>query len=115
DGHPLSAEEITAVSSGDSLIGWTAANAIRRSTADEDQLDGLREVYRQSRATDTNKTTRWRIVHLLGAFPTEANAAFLFQALTTDPYHWVKYGATRALVEIAARAGDALATSVITK
>jgi len=115
DDQTLSAEEITAVSSGDSLIGWTAANTIRRSTVGEDQLERLRDTYRQSRATDTNKTVRWRIVHVLGAFPTEANATLLFEALTTDPYHWVKYGATRALVETAAKAPDALATSVLTK
>jgi len=113
DGQALSPGETAAVSSGDSLIGWTAANAIRRGTVDEQQLEWLRDAYRQNRAADTNKTVRWRIVHVLGAFPTEANAAQLLEALTADPYHWVKYGAARALVETAANAGDALAMSVL--
>jgi hypothetical protein len=82
----------------DGVMGWTAANVLRRST-----LNGVaREVERL--ASNGTRPVRWRAVHVLGAHPGSKSEQVLTRALTDDDYHWVKYGALRSLIEIAAAA-----------
>jgi len=81
----------------DSLLGWTFANVLKRLPLSDELQGSLRAMI-----GDANRTVRWRIVHVLGSFPNEPNAALLFSRLENDDYHWVRYGATRSLVEMAA-------------
>jgi HEAT repeat protein len=62
--------------------------------------------------TASSDVVRWRIVHVLGAFPNEANAATLFERLDVDCDRWVRYGAVRSIVELAARAQEDLRHAV---
>ena len=90
------------VESLDSVLGWTAANVIKRLRLDASQLSALCDSY-VSRATDvTANAIRWRVVHALGAFPEAGAIATLEVAAKSDPSMWVRYGATRSLIEIAA-------------
>jgi pimeloyl-ACP methyl ester carboxylesterase/GTPase SAR1 family protein len=99
--------DIKKIISEDSVLGWTASNVIRRfklSDADQRQLRAYFEVYRQKKYKDsTNDSIKWRIVHALGRTPSIENKALFLNILKTDDeYIWVKYGAARSLVEVAA-------------
>lgn len=89
--------DINVIFQDDSLLGWTIANVLKRLPLSEPLLKRLRLPI-----TNQNGTVRWRIVHVLGSFPSEANATLLFDRLDHDDYHWVRYGATRSLIESAA-------------
>ena len=84
----------------DSIVGWTYANIVKRLALTAGQQETLR-----GWIVDSSPEVRWRIVHALGAFPNLENRDFLFDVLNEggDTYRWVRYGATRSLVEIAAR------------
>lgn len=95
--------------SGDSVMGWTMANVARR-------LDMTVRVRRElvSKLLDAEVPVRWRIAHVLGAFPTNSNSRVLLKLLDADESHLVRYGSLRSLVEMAARTGDPrLRSSVI--
>lgn len=67
----------------------------------------LRTIFHSSDSTEhLHNTRRWRIVHALGKFNNKENVTVLFNALRKDPYHWVRYGAIRSLVEIAANSEE---------
>lgn len=89
------------------LIGWIAANALRRNRLNDRQL---RKVSRALAAG--TPTVRWRAAHVLGAQPTRHSVDRLLRALDKDGWVWVRYGAIRALVEIAGRS-DSLRSHVI--
>jgi hypothetical protein len=89
---------IARIAEEDSLAGWTVANVLRRIRLTEAQLASMREMI-----DGAGETVRWRIVHALGAHPSEENVSVLFDLLTSDEYMWVRYGAVRSLVECAAR------------
>lgn len=82
----------------DSLRGWTFANVLREVELEPRLQNTLREVLRQA----NSETVRWRVVHVLGAYPTAANAEALLERFANEPPGWVRYGAIRALVEVAA-------------
>ncbi|MDA0181532.1 hypothetical protein OJ997_14600 [Solirubrobacter phytolaccae] len=98
--RPLRDDVIDALTSSDALHGWTAANVIKRYEGTDDASRRMREMVRTA-----SDTTRWRAVHVLGAWPSDANAAVLVDALSY-PHRWVVYGAVRSLMEMAARTGD---------
>ncbi|WP_148680218.1 HEAT repeat domain-containing protein [Nitrosopumilus maritimus] len=101
-------ETLKLLKSDNSLIGWTASNVLRECNLSEENQKDLRDMYDYSDADVPNQNTRrWRIIHPLGKCPSEENKKLLFIALETDPYHWVRYGAARALVEMAAITEDA--------
>ncbi len=50
---------------------------------------------------------------MLGAYPSKDNVSLLVHALNNDKYHWVKYGAARALVEISSNCGQKLKKHVL--
>lgn len=89
--------ELEEILNEDSLIGWTLANVLKRLGLTEGQQVTLRALFERASAT-----VRWRIVHALGAFPSRDNVAVLTRALDNDQDEWVKYGAVRSLMEMAA-------------
>jgi hypothetical protein len=116
DGQNLTPEDIGLLRSDSSLVGWAVANLVRRSNLDPGGQRRLRELYAEELAAgDSRRTIRWRIVHALGRFPTHENAEMLLQALRNDPYHWVRYGAARSLMELAARGDEALRREVLAR
>jgi hypothetical protein len=113
---PLDETEIAQIIDSDSVIGWTAANVIKRFQLTETGLRQLRAYYRAIYPDpDPSKAlVRWRIVHALGAFDDPENVRVLFEALDQDSYMWVNYGAVRSLVEIAAKTlKETLRTEII--
>lgn len=92
-----------------SIIGWTAANVLRRFELSPNELQQVRQMTRAP-----SSVVRWRAVHVLGAFATNSNASTLIETLDTEKdYYWVKYGAIRSIFELAARADRNLRFSVI--
>ncbi len=103
----INEETLNLIKSDNSLIGWTASNVLRECDLDGENQKHLQIIFDSSDADDPKQNTRrWRIVHTLGKCPTEENKKLLFTALEKDPYHWVRYGAARALVEMAAVTDD---------
>lgn len=99
----------------DSIIGWTAANVARRSRLNKQSQKRVRELYISSDSNEETNSIRWRLVHVLGAYPSKENTSLLVEALNDDKYHWVKYGAARALIEIASTCGQKLKRQVLTE
>ena len=80
----------------DSVLGWTAANVLRSKELSRSVNNQLHAMYEGADAV-----VRWRIVHVLGSAPSASNEKFLLGALT-DEDQWVRFGAIRSVVEIAA-------------
>jgi hypothetical protein len=106
-------DPVDLLSKDDSIIGWTAANVARRSKLNKKSQKRIRELYSSFDSNEKMNSIRWRLVHVLGAYPSQENASLLIQALNTDKYHWVKYGAARALIEIASTCGQQLKRQVL--
>jgi len=51
---------------------------------------------------------RWRIAHVLGAFPQPKALEELIRLLDKDPDGYVRYGAIRSLVELASQSDQAM-------
>jgi len=100
---PLSEEEIRKIASPDSILGWTASNVIKRFKLTDPDLRQLRALYDAADAipTQLGNVIKWRVVHALGTFDATENVNLLFRALDGSS-HWVKFGAARSLVEVAA-------------
>jgi cytidine deaminase len=92
----------------DSVMGWTSSNVLRRKNVSPDQQESIRQTLLQGQAA----VVRWRAAHVLGHFPSKQNADALLQSLTHDTRE-VRYGATRSLVEMAARSQLALAEEIL--
>lgn len=102
--------DVEAIKNEDSVMGWTIANVLKRLRLTPEQQRTIRSYLKLS-----DETVRWRIAHVLGGFPTRENAAALLALWDqSPPGTWVRYGATRSLVELAATATDpALQESVL--
>jgi hypothetical protein len=105
--NTLEENDIKKIISEDSVLGWTASNVIRRFTLSEREQCQLRKYFELYSINDfqdsTNNSMRWRIVHALGRSPSKENRDLFYGILKAeDEYIWVKYGAARSLVEIAA-------------
>jgi len=89
-----------------SLIGWMAANVLRRAEPPIDFAERVRLIYRShpDRAP-RQRTIRWRVLHTLGAWPAIENARLLIEGMG-DEHIWCRYGAVRSLIEMAARTSD---------
>jgi hypothetical protein len=94
----------------DSVMGWTSANVLRRKHLSERQQKFVRVLVRSGREA----VIRWRAAHVLGRFASVVNIDSLGRALA-DGSSEVQYGATRSLIELAARSGGDLARNVFTK
>ncbi|MBN9519760.1 hypothetical protein J0H58_14760 [bacterium] len=115
---PLTEEEVQLITHPHSVIGWAAANVIRRfPELEEAGVRQLRAIYYAGVPVEESgpgQAIRWRVTHALGVFPDEKNATVLFHALDKDRSDWVKYGAVRALVEMAATTIDTpLGTGIV--
>lgn len=84
-------EMINALSSEDSIIGWTSANVLRRLPLTTDQLSAINEAITHPRPP----VVRWRIVHVMGGFAIDQFVVSLFRCLE-DPNENVSYGAMRS-------------------
>jgi hypothetical protein len=93
--------DLECIREADSIYGWTVANVARRVRLTDQQLQVLR-----GWLADERPVVRWRIAHILGSHPSDANASALKQLLRSDGDSDVKYGAVRSLVEMAAKAED---------
>jgi hypothetical protein len=58
-------------------------------------------------------TVQWRIVHVLGAFPSGENKDLLFRALEPEFHTDVRYGAIRSVVEMMSRAQEDLREIIV--
>lgn len=103
----VSAEAFHLMQSRDSIIGWTVSNVLKRTKVSADQVSLLKQF-----AKHRSPVVRWRAIHTLGAFPSLANHRFLIEALVSDPNHWVRFGAVRSLIEMAALAHSDLRSSI---
>jgi hypothetical protein len=90
-------EMICALSSEDSVVGWTSANVLRRLPLARDQLATI-----NAAVTHPRPVVRWRVVHVMGGFATDEFVTSLFGSLE-DIDENVSYGAMRSLVEVASR------------
>jgi len=98
--EPTPAGLVEALTDDVSVIGWTAANVLKRVSLTEGGADAVR-----ASATDDRPVVRWRAVHALGGIKGDKSVAALLDRLDNDDDENVRYGAARSLVEIAS--GDA--------
>jgi hypothetical protein len=101
-GSAISDEVVNQVRDGNSVLGWTTANVLKRTRLTEQQQAMLRTTL-----DDPTAVFRWRAAHALGSFPSEPNAAALLTRLD-DEDKKVRYGAVRSLLELASGATDEL-------
>ncbi|QDN80461.1 hypothetical protein FNV64_37225 [Streptomyces sp. S1A1-7] len=85
------------LSSESPLIGWAAANVLRRSPDSE-----VRD-YVRTQLTSPSASTRWRAAHALSSFADNVVVDDLLRTMENDSYKWARYGALRSLIEIAAK------------
>jgi nucleoside phosphorylase len=101
------------LASDEPVEGWTASNALRRFDMAE-VFSELRGMYLGARSSQpASRAIRWRIVHAIGAWADDESADLLLRALDDDEYVWVKYGAVRSLVELAATGSQVLQARVL--
>lgn len=104
-------EQIGQICDRDPLHGWTVSYTLKRNTLSERVgllLCGMYWAARVSEGSDAvhASSIRWRVVHTLGAWPATDALAVLLSAIDDDPHVWVRWGAARSVVEIAARSPD---------
>lgn len=107
-GETASDKDLDYLTDRDSVIGWTASNVLRRLNLSSRLQARLRTLPQYVQADDT---VQWRVVHVLGAIPSDANARALVNIFENASFE-VRYGATRSLVEMAARSSERLATII---
>lgn len=90
-------DDAAIVASTDSILGWTAANVLKRLVLPSQVSAELR-----SSVAHEDPTVRWRAVHVLGAADDDESPEVLLDAASSDVDLWVQYGAVRSLIEIAA-------------
>jgi hypothetical protein len=95
-GQNINDEDLNLIADPDSVKGWTIANVVKRATLSAQQQSNLRELVARQEVV-----IRWRVVHALGSFPSDANFGRLVVVLDEDPEVDVRYGAIRSLVEMA--------------
>jgi len=99
-GAEASETDLDRLTDEDSVMGWTSSNVLKRCELSPHQQARVRELLAAPDAV-----IRWRAAHVLGAFPDNDNLASLLSALG-DQDLWVRYGAIRSLVELAARSHE---------
>jgi len=91
-------EIVQSLALDNSMIGWTAANVLKRLKLTDAQVAALVTAARHERPV-----VRWRSVHAMGGFAVERFVGELFDRLTQESDENVRYGAIRSLAEIASR------------
>ncbi|WP_158691024.1 NACHT domain-containing protein [Streptomyces sp. 351MFTsu5.1] len=100
DGEYVGPDIVQSLASDDPIEAWTLANVLRRcrlTAAGERKLVDI--------ARSESSVTRWRAVHVLGLHPSSETARVV-QTLMFDSDKWVRYGAVRALIEVASNTHD---------
>jgi hypothetical protein len=97
-GHQVDDETVRMIVDEDSLIGWTVSNVLKRVEISAEGFGYLRDAVLRAE----NRTVRWRAAHALGGHPSAETVTALMAGLD-DPDIWVRYGATRSIVECAVR------------
>jgi hypothetical protein len=100
DGEYIDAYMVRGLCSEDPIASWTLANVLRRCRLTR---DGEKELIDISRSA--SPVWRWRAVHALGLHPNRRTEEAV-KLLLRDPDRWVRYGAVRSLVEMAARTSE---------
>jgi hypothetical protein len=98
-----SGADVNLISDENGILGWTAANVIKRLQLPSLERQRLRRI-----ALHAPVAVRWRVAHVLGAFPDHKNVEFLLKLLASDKDDWVRYGAIRSIIEMAAKASPKL-------
>jgi hypothetical protein len=91
-----------------SIVGWTLANVLKRVTIGQAQFALINNLARHERSV-----VRWRAVHVLGSYPHGDSIALGFELFDKDEVFWVRYGAIRAIVEMAAKANAELRGRIV--
>jgi hypothetical protein len=99
-GRTLETGDIELICSDDSVLGWTMTNVSKRLRL------GKSGPQLRSKVDGASPTVRWRIAHILGAFPSTENQNVLLSLLEGDKDDDVRYGAVRSLAELAWRSKD---------
>jgi Trypsin-like peptidase domain len=99
-------EELKALVDTNPLVGWAAANWMRRGDIGEEVVRVLGYYLDALEDRKECRSARWRIAHVLGRVDTVEAVSQLAHLVEADEYGWVKYGATRSLVEIGWRRGE---------
>jgi hypothetical protein len=95
DDAPATSADVRLVASEQPVLGWGAANAVRRFTLDTQTASGVRGLLNDARPTD-----RWRATHALGPHASAENLDALRKTLADEEDgSWVAYGALRAVLE----------------
>jgi hypothetical protein len=96
-GSTASSQAVEALTGDDPLLGWTAANVLRRTEMNDEQLQAVWAALRD----DERSVVRWRAAHALGSQP-EPDSVVRLLGGTEDANPLVRYGAVRSLVDLAA-------------
>jgi hypothetical protein len=107
-GSLVSEQEVSTISSQDSIMGWTWSNVLKRCNVTPQQQGSLRSMFSHGATT----SVQWRVVHVLGAFPSLENRTLLLGALEPAFDTNVRYGAVRSLVEMMSRSPAELRDSI---
>jgi hypothetical protein len=103
--------DVANITSPTGTVGWATSNMLKRLRTPED----LRQIVRGHAATHGSPTVRWRAVHTLGAWPSEDSVDVLLSRVEdSDEELWVRYGALRSLLEVAAGSGRPIRRRVFT-
>ncbi|MGX1307019.1 hypothetical protein AB7M35_001739 [Amorphus suaedae] len=86
---------VDAVEGDDSIIGWTAANVLKRLSLTDCAVDRLVDS-----AKNGWPVVRWRACHVMGSVVNERCREALLERVTNDDDENVRYGAIRSLVEL---------------
>ncbi|KAK0360135.1 hypothetical protein LTR94_028490, partial [Friedmanniomyces endolithicus] len=92
---------VDALAEDDSIIGWTAANVLKRLSLTAEQVDLIVGVAHNERAV-----IRWRACHVMGSTTDEKFRETLVERLVDDPDENVRYGAIRSLVELGSHSSE---------
>lgn len=95
DGTRATREDVEAVTASVPVVGWGAANALRRLKLTKPKSSELRHLL----SNHGSETVRWRAAHALGTHSGGTNLEALRTALRDDEDRWVRYGALRAIFE----------------
>jgi hypothetical protein len=99
--------EVEQLGDKDSVLGWTAANVLKRLKLNERHQETVRWFV----SPDREVAVRWRAIHVLGSFPSTPNLLLLREQLSSSVSR-LRFGATRSLVEMAALGSKELAERI---
>lgn len=100
-GQTASDSTVDALEDDDSIIGWTAANVLKRLSLTTEQAERLVHIAYSSRPV-----IRWRACHVMGSVTADSFREVLLDKVIADEDENVRYGAMRSLVELGSRSPE---------